>query len=545
MNYWVDLGLDYVSYEGELTLALNTTIVLNIGPDRNLDIVYDLKLISIVHDSSNFFTLSWNEANPVYNGITGELSLSVGSESWKVTGSGTYSSWEVYLRFPTAVRSGTSEDPFGFYDLIDGNTSNMRILGSHTFYMKGRMLRSVGGVFGDVNYGGVDYCSFLRWDEDPWVIDTRRDDGVRSNVGFINCEVEGGILYGSQSFLEENALIRNCVLSSELGFDIFPGNFAAPTFNIVGSNIQIIGGSLSVQQWDDTLNSTLIAKDSVISFIDISGAMIITNNGSTLDLQFINCAYDMTIVDEAMQPYTHTTSNCQTDYAQVRLPQSTDPDSSWDYAILTSGIRSVTDEPSGPQPGFGDTTDPKYQGYETFLWGSSRTGIGTGYTVSSSAPEITTQPQDAIVRAGETVQFIVEATGVPAPSYEWSRDGVPLANGERISGVDTNTLQIIVEKADEGDYTVRVYNEVFPDAESNVATLAVMSHRAGPRKLTGTYVDLFDFTQDLEVDVDARIESLRSKGCAVRLDDTTGRRIQIDRAHLAPANPLWPGPLLR
>jgi hypothetical protein len=44
-------------------------------------------------------------------------------------------------------------------------------------------------------------------------------------------------------------------------------------------------------------------------------------------------------------------------------------------------------------------------------------------TVNVSAPVITAQPVSKSVNAGQSVSFSVTATGIPAPTYQWKKDG--------------------------------------------------------------------------------------------------------------------------
>lgn len=93
---------------------------------------------------------------------------------------------------------------------------------------------------------------------------------------------------------------------------------------------------------------------------------------------------------------------------------------------------------------------------------------GATLTVRSSspttAPIITAQPSARTANTGATTSFTVTATGDPAPSYQWRRNGTPLANGtsssgSAIGGANTDTLTISgVTAGDAGDYTVVVSN---------------------------------------------------------------------------------------
>lgn len=69
------------------------------------------------------------------------------------------------------------------------------------------------------------------------------------------------------------------------------------------------------------------------------------------------------------------------------------------------------------------------------------------------APSITTQPVAQTVNVGSNVVFSVVASGVPAPAYQWRKDGV------NISGATSATLTLNnVQLGDSGGYSVRVSN---------------------------------------------------------------------------------------
>jgi hypothetical protein len=71
-----------------------------------------------------------------------------------------------------------------------------------------------------------------------------------------------------------------------------------------------------------------------------------------------------------------------------------------------------------------------------------------------SAPLITVQPADASVMSGQTASYSVVATASPAPTYQWRRNGVDIANATSSTYV-TPTLAL----ADGGAvYTVNVSN---------------------------------------------------------------------------------------
>ena len=69
------------------------------------------------------------------------------------------------------------------------------------------------------------------------------------------------------------------------------------------------------------------------------------------------------------------------------------------------------------------------------------------WTAALGGPAFVSQPANRTVVSGGTVQFAADATGAPAPTFQWqvSTDGIsftPLSNGAPYSGVTTNTLVI-------------------------------------------------------------------------------------------------------
>src|SRR5690606_6631619 len=66
-------------------------------------------------------------------------------------------------------------------------------------------------------------------------------------------------------------------------------------------------------------------------------------------------------------------------------------------------------------------------------------------------PVITTQPVAQIVAQKSNVTFKVAATGSPAPTYQWKKDG------HNIPGATQATLDLkSVNKGDAGEYSVEV-----------------------------------------------------------------------------------------
>jgi len=94
---------------------------------------------------------------------------------------------------------------------------------------------------------------------------------------------------------------------------------------------------------------------------------------------------------------------------------------------------------------------------------------------ANAAPQITVQPQDQTVTAPAPATFQVTANGTPAPTYQWSLKGNPIANATGATYVTPPTAS-----AQNGFmYTVAVANGVGAAVFSNPAKLNVL---AAPRQ---------------------------------------------------------------
>jgi hypothetical protein len=85
----------------------------------------------------------------------------------------------------------------------------------------------------------------------------------------------------------------------------------------------------------------------------------------------------------------------------------------------------------------------------------------------TAAPTISTQPQSQTVAVGASVTFTVQASGSPAPTFQWTR------NGTAIVGATTSTLSLSnVQTGDAGSYAVQITNSA-GNVTSAPATLTV------------------------------------------------------------------------
>ncbi len=85
----------------------------------------------------------------------------------------------------------------------------------------------------------------------------------------------------------------------------------------------------------------------------------------------------------------------------------------------------------------------------------------------NTAPTITTQPVSQAVTSGSPVTFTVSATGSPAPTYQWKKNGTNISDATSASYTISS-----VQTADTGSYAVTVSN-VAGNVTSTAASLTV------------------------------------------------------------------------
>ncbi|WP_415909899.1 immunoglobulin domain-containing protein [Oleiharenicola sp. Vm1] len=95
--------------------------------------------------------------------------------------------------------------------------------------------------------------------------------------------------------------------------------------------------------------------------------------------------------------------------------------------------------------------------YTVVATNSAGSAISNGATLtvttSNVAPEITSSPSGQIATLGSSVTFTVTATGSPAPTYQWRKDGNAIAGATNASFTIAN-----VALGDVGHYTAAVTN---------------------------------------------------------------------------------------
>ena len=152
---------------------------------------------------------------------------------------------------------------------------------------------------------------------------------------------------------------------------------------------------------------------------------------------------------------------------------------------------------------------------------SNTATLTVGAAPTPTAPVITTQPVAKNVATSSTVVFSVTATGSPAPTYQWRKDGVNLTSGVNgVSGATSATLVINSASvaASAGSYSVVVSNGVGTPVTSTAVTLTV-TQTNDPGRLTNLSV-LTDISADASFTV----------GTVVGGSGTSGNKALVVRA---------------
>jgi len=132
-----------------------------------------------------------------------------------------------------------------------------------------------------------------------------------------------------------------------------------------------------------------------------------------------------------------------------------------------AGVHTATLHISGVQSGDAGQ-------YDVVVTGPSGPATSTPATISVGVPaRVTAGPDNVFGRVGQAFQVAVAAEGTPPLVFLWTKDGQPVADGGRVSGAATATLQVAdAALEDSGTYQVTVTNR-FGSAPSRQATVQI------------------------------------------------------------------------
>lgn len=317
----------------------------------------------------------------------------------------------------------------------------------------------VGGQFTSVASGTVARSYLARYDADG-VLDPNFNPAPNSTVYSLAVQDNGRILV-SGTFTSVNGLSRPRLAR------LLASGADDPNFE-VGSGLGTNSGHYA-QGMTLTPQGQIWLLGAFTSYKGASAPYLLRLNGDPVELAFSRQPPTLVVVE----PGTTFT-----------LPASANGTSTLSYAWTRDGdplpteSRIIGADTATLSVGEANKNDSGlYQLTISNLSGSRQSRLSQ--VVVLDAPVITSDPAGAHLARGSSIIFRVEALGAATLSYTWRRGGVPLANGGRVSGADTNTLTITgLQLVDAGSYDVVVSNSI-GSSPSNSAELTIFVPPAG------------------------------------------------------------------
>jgi hypothetical protein len=253
---------------------------------------------------------------------------------------------------------GTSIDPYDYSEFLA-----LLNTGSDTYNIDG--LRTVNDLIGTAS------GETLKGWNGPW-----RLYNTGYHMNFLG-NVSDAILKTSGYNAVFSGVVTNCVVISTFGVH-------------VGAELK--GCSFYGNFFTMTAEGNIVRDCIILSQDTVCGGNVV----------FYNCVFG-----DGNKGLTY--NKCQFNWAEIPIPAWDDSRSAFGSAVLSAGI--LSHPPSGdegePNPG-----NPPYTGYETGLWGSTRTGIGAmdfSVTVNQDTGDI----------VGGSLIFENDTTGPYTGPYSW------------------------------------------------------------------------------------------------------------------------------
>jgi pectin methylesterase-like acyl-CoA thioesterase len=282
-----------------------------------------------------------------------------------------------------------------------------------------------------------------------------------------------------------------------------PGPLSGPPGTNAVFSVTATGDPTLVYQWYETDGATTTNL-----LIDGANATGSTNSGSTTSSLTIfnaqpgdNGGYFVVItngfgaITSAVAQLTIASSNVppmivgpvdqtviagNTAIINASVSGSPTPTLQWQFngTNLTDGPTGRGDTISGSSTSILTVTDAQYpssQGQYSLI-ASNIAGAATNsmmLTVTVT-PTISAEPTNLVVLNGQPASFSVTASGVPAPTYQWKKNGIAMSSATNASAVTANLVISSTQPSDIATYTVLVSNSA-GSVPSSSATLTVNS----------------------------------------------------------------------
>ncbi len=255
------------------------------------------------------------------------------------------------------------------------------------------------------------------------------------------------------------------------------GPFAMAATCSSGGNVRYSIGPTSGYPWGFSVSGNNLSYCGMVGYNDWIGntwtvlieAPASATHGYTSALYPITLGMaSQTIPTPVVGPTISNTGYCVLSYLMApALMQAGDTNGGVAYTLIGGGGEIDLSDIYRPNGYIGNVTIRTRHPGTAFTYPSNDGVITFATAVPTVAPAIQTQPVGASVFVGSTVSLSVSATGQPAPTYQWRKNGVDLA------GATATTLTLPnVQVGDSGSY-VAVASNSAGTAQSNAATLTV------------------------------------------------------------------------
>ena len=235
--------------------------------------------------------------------------------------------------------------------------------------------------------------------------------------------------------------------------DPYSGNATAGTATLTLSNLQLSDAGI-FRVLVTNAAGTVISNNSTLTVTAGVTAPSITTQPSSSTV-LVGAAASFSVVASGTTPLTY------------QWRKSTDGTTYNDISGSTSATYSIATAA---------LTDTGY--YKVVVTNSAGSATSNAAILTvNQMPSISVQPVGATLNVGASLTLSVTATGTPAPTYQWTKNGV------NITGATSSTYPVAsVTGADTANYAVVVTNSV-SSVTSNAAAVAVLSATLAPTAL--------------------------------------------------------------
>lgn len=282
---------------------------------------------------------------------------------------------------------------------------------------------------------------------------------------------------------------------------VHPGNRITDEGVAVVFSVQATGGGTLSYQW---LRNDVVVPGATQATYTLN-TPVASDNGSLWKVQVSNAGGNTTSTTVILT--VNTTSSGAPTIDTAPQSQTVSAGSNVTFSVGVSSATAVTYQWQRDGVDLTGATSPTYtlapaqESDSGSTWRVIATNAAGSTTSSSatlsvtaglsSAPAITTQPVSQTVASGSMVTFTVAASGSPAPSFQWQRDGIDIpgatADSHVLASVQTtdsgSTWRVIVTNSAGSVTSNSVTLTVQPPPPASTAVIAVL---AGALKQPGT-----------------------------------------------------------